>query len=115
MAGRSRPCWFEAGNSGPDSVPSQLTTQEFFEEIQRALKPGGRLIYNFIGVPLGPRSTSFRALSATMSAVFPHVRASWIELERIQNIIFLASPQEQQVPDFQVPVSGGMILTDDLN
>lgn len=101
--------------SGPDSVPPQLTTTEFFESTLRALNPNGRLIYNFIGVPTGPRSGSFQALSATISSVYPHVSASWIDLERIQNIIFVASRQERLDAEFREVPSDGVILTDDLN
>ena len=101
--------------SGPDSVPPQLTTLEFFQNVRRALKPDGRMVYNFIGVPSGPRSASFQALAATMSAAFEDVRISETFGERIQNIIFLASGNEITDMSFQKAPVDGRVLTDDLN
>ena len=103
--------------SGPDSVPPQLTTLEFFESIRRALKPGGRMIYNFIGVPSGPRSDSFSALAATMKAAFEDVRVSMLPEEFVQNIIFVASaePITGLDPEYVEALAGGPLLTDDLN
>ncbi len=57
------------------AVPPQLITREFFQNVSRVLKPGGRLIYNFIGVPHGKGSNSYRAISATISSVFSDARA----------------------------------------
>ena len=101
--------------SGPDSVPPQLTTLEFFHSVRRALKPDGRMVYNFIGIPSGPRSASFQALSATISAAFEDVRISETFGERIQNIIFLASGNAITDMSYQKAPVKGRMLTDDLN
>jgi len=101
--------------SGPDSVPPQLTTVEFFHSVRLALKPDGRMVYNFIGVPSGPRSASFKALAASMSAVFEDVRISQTFGQLVQNIIFLASGNEIKDLDYQKAPKEGRVLTDDLN
>ncbi len=100
---------------GLASAPVQLTTQEFFIAVDRTLKPGGRLIYNFIGVPQGAKSNSFRALAATMSSVFADVRASHMEGERLTNLILIASQSVMSDIAFPAAPQYGMILTDDLN
>lgn len=97
------------------SVPTQLITREFFESIDRSLVPGGRLIYNFIGVPQGSKSNSFRAIAATISSVFGDVRASVIEGESLTNIILIASQATLATMGFPSAPEGGKILTDDLN
>lgn len=100
---------------GLASAPVQLTTREFFLAAQRALKPHGRLIYNFIGVPEGERSNSFRALAATMASVFPEVRASKVRGHHLTNILLVAA--QQSLSDLPYPLAPrqGVILTDDLN
>jgi spermidine synthase len=101
--------------SGPDSVPPQLTTVEFFRSVRRALKPDGRIVFNFIGAPSGPRSASFRALAATMSTAFKDVRISETFGNRVQNIIFLASGKDMLDVANQKAQTDGPVLTDDLN
>lgn len=97
------------------SVPPQLITLEFFQSVERSLKPDGRMIYNFIGVPQGQKSNSFRAISATISEVFSDVRASNLEGEMLSNIIFVASQKSLADIEFPIAPKSGKILTDDLN
>lgn len=97
------------------SAPVQLTTREFFEACNRALIPGGRLIFNFIGVPSGPSANSFRAIAATMQTVFADVRASQIDGEDLTNLILIGAQTELADSDFPAAPTGGAILTDDLN
>ncbi len=101
--------------NGPASVPPQLTTVEFFEAAARALKPDGRLLYNFIGSPSGPRSASFQALAATISAVFADTRASATQGQGLQNIIFMASQMEMADSNFAQAPTDGVLLTDNRN
>jgi spermidine synthase len=101
---------------GLASAPVQLTTGEFFEAASRALNPGGRLIYNFIGVQSGPGSNSYRALSETMASVFADSRAALLgEGGGLTNLILIAS--QVAMNDVQYPPAprGGTLLTDDLN
>lgn len=100
---------------GLASVPTQLTTREFFEAADRALKPDGRLIFNFIGVPSGEHSNSFRALSETMASVFSEARASEIEADHLVNIILVASQSALDDLGYPQAPRGGTLLTDDLN
>lgn len=97
------------------SVPVQLTTREFFETVDRALAPGGVMMYNFIGVPSGPKSNSFRAISSTLAEVFADARASTVEGEDLTNLMLVAS----QAPLIGIPYpkapTDGVILTDDHN
>ena len=97
------------------SVPPQLITREFFEAVDRALLADGRLIFNFIGVPSGTRSNSFRALSATMGSVFTDTRASHLEGETLLNVIMMASQTTMGDIDLPDAPLDGRVLTDDLN
>jgi spermidine synthase len=101
---------------GLASAPVQLTTQEFFEAASRTLEPGGRLIYNFIGVPEGSGSNSFRALSTTMASVFADARAYQIgEGVSLVNLILIASQTWMSDVDHPPSPRDGVLLTDDLN
>jgi hypothetical protein len=93
----------------------QLTTREFFEATRRALKPDGRLLFNFIGVPSGYKSNSFRAIAATMSTVFADTRASQLEGEDLTNLILLASQTPMTDIAYPPAPTDGTLLTDDLN
>ncbi len=100
---------------GAANVPPQLTTLEFFEAVRRALKPDGRMLYNFIGTPQGARSGSFRAISATLSAAFDHVGSTEATGEQSQNIILAASPSPLDDSSLWTLPQGGLLLTDDRN
>ncbi len=100
---------------GLASIPTQLTTLEFFEAVNRALVPGGRLVYNFIGVPSGPKSNSFHAITTTMSAVFADTRASKLGEAHLVNLILIASNAPMDDIPFPPAPRDGMLLTDDLN
>jgi spermidine synthase len=97
------------------SVPPQLITIEFFQSLKQALAPDGRMILNFIGVPQGYKSNSFKAVSTTISQVFADVRASKLEGETLMNILFVASQQSLDDIGFPRSPADGMVLTDDLN
>jgi spermidine synthase len=97
------------------SVPPQLTTQEFFADVSRALEPDGRMFYNFIGVPEGDKSNSFRAISTTLASVFNDARASEVSGERLMNIILVASQVQMEENPFPQAPEDGTLLTDDLN
>ncbi len=100
---------------GLASAPPQLTTHEFFTAADRALAPGGRLIYNFIGVAEGPGSNSYRALATSMASVFADVRAVLSKGGRLENLILVASQQPlSDLPHPPAPRDGDL-LTDDLN
>lgn len=96
-------------------VPPQLVTREFFQALNKALKPAGRMIFNFIGVPEGKKSNSFRAVSATIRSVFPHLLATNLEGEHLVNIVLIASQAPLSDLSFPSAPSEGLVLTDDLN
>jgi spermidine synthase len=100
---------------GLASAPPQLTTREFFAAADRALKPGGRLIYNFIGVADGPGSNSYHALAATMASVFADTRAALADSGRLANLLLIASQQPMLDLPYPPLPRDGDILTDDLN
>lgn len=101
--------------NGPASVPPQLTTVEFYQAVNRTLKPDGKLIINFIGKPSGPGSESFKAMAATISKVFTDTRASSIRGSVLQNIIFVASHESLADTNYPLVPIDGLTLTDDLN
>jgi spermidine synthase len=100
---------------GLASAPPQLTTQEFFQAVDRALAPGGRLLYNFIGVADGPGSNSYRSLATTMSTVFADARASLTDSGHLSNLILIASQQPLDDLPYPPTPQDGDVLTDDLN
>lgn len=100
---------------GSLSVPPQLTTREFFESARDLLAPGGRLLYNFIGMPTGVGAHAFQAFSATMASVFPYTMVSDTSGTRVENILFVASNEIMpEIPFYPAP-RDGQILTDELN
>lgn len=100
--------------NGPASIPPQLTTREFFEAVERALTPNGVMLFNFIGRPEGEGSESYLALASTMAAAFAQVRASAVTGSANQNVVFVATSGDRDLP-FQRPPADGPVLTDDLN
>lgn len=101
--------------NGVNYIPPQLTTREFFEGVHRILKSEGRLFVNFIGIPAGARSNSYRALSSTISAVFKDARSSQTEGDTVRNIMFIASQTEMTNLSYTKAPTDGVVLTDDLN
>ena len=68
-------------------IPFQLTTREFFQEVQDHLRPGGVAVIN-----AGRTQTDYRlveALAATLRDVFPHVLA--VDVGRYNNTMLIAS------------------------
>ena len=100
---------------GAANVPPQLTTLEFFDAVEKTLKPDGRMLYNFIGTPEGARSGSFRAISTTLQAAFPAAGASAYDGEQSQNIILAASPTALDGLPVQSLPDDGILLTDNRN
>jgi spermidine synthase len=100
---------------GLASAPPQLTTREFFEDVNRALAPGGRLLYNFIGIADGPGSNSYRSLASTMGSVFSDTRVALTDSGHLANLVLVAS--QQPLTDLGLPPAprGAKVLTDDLN
>ena len=70
---------------------------------------------NFIGVPAGPLSESFRSLSTTISAAFDHAYVSHTKGESIQNIMIVACVDPMIMAKFYPAPTDGYLLTDDLN
>lgn len=100
---------------GAANVPPQLTTIEFFEAVRDALKPEGRMFYNFIGTPEGEMSRSFHAMGRTINAAFDHTGASTITGETTRNIILVASQASLADLDVAPLPDDGHLLTDDEN
>jgi spermidine synthase len=83
-----------------DSLPSHLTTQEFFGEIKQRLAPGGVLAYNVIGAVGGNDSKLFRSMYRTVGTQWDHswvfpigISGNGLEGQR-RNIIVLATDQD---------------------
>lgn len=68
-------------------IPFQLTTREFFQDVQAHLRPGGVAVIN-----AGRTQTDFRlvdALASTLRDVFPYVIA--VDVGRYNNTMLIAS------------------------
>jgi spermidine synthase len=107
---------FDAFDSGT-GIPPQLTTQEFFVEIDRILKPEGVYISNFVGSPQGKQSTAYEVLTSTMQSAFAFVGAQYTrdDVTERQNVLLIASPSQITTPQFEPAPTDGQILTDDRN
>lgn len=93
-------CYYE------DAIPFHLMTQEFFEELDAVLEPGGVVAYNLISAVEGGRSDLFRSLYRTAGTVWGQTwvfpverRDGQASLELTRNIVLLTSDSEvsQQV------------------
>ncbi len=73
------------------------------------------MFMNLIAIPSGPRSASYRALSATIADVFKDVRSSQTDGDTIRNIMLAASQAEMSDLPYGKAPTDGTILTDDLN
>ena len=89
--------------------------EQLLANFWRALKPDGRLIYNFIGHHEGPKAESYFALATTMSAAMEDVRVINTDVPILHNIVFIASPSGLLELDLEKAPTNGVLLTDDLN
>ena len=105
------------------SIPFQLTTQEFFEEIKHILNPNGALIINALS-NLDPDKTSMiEALVKTIESALPYVKVLKVEPDKPENvlqslcIIAMNQPIEltpAQIKDQEIQLLGnGILLKDD--
>ncbi len=94
-----------------DSLPSHLTTQEFFGEIKRRMAPDAVVAYNVIGAVEGPGSRLFRSISRTVGTTWDHVWTFPIGLAdngvptQRRNIIVLASDRETSADELTARIA----------
>jgi len=80
-----------------DSLPSHLTTQEFFTEVKKRMAPDGVLAYNLIGSVTGDNSRLFRSMYRTVGTRWDHTWVFPIGLgddgltDQRRNIVVLAT------------------------
>jgi spermidine synthase len=98
-----------------DALPFHLTTQEFFEEIDSILEPGGVCAYNIISAVEGDRSDLFRSLYRTAGTVwdnlwvFPVKREHGTDsLKANQNIVMLATDQSIDAAELLGRIESGV-------
>jgi spermidine synthase len=98
-----------------DALPFHLTTQEFFEEIDDVLAPGGVVAYNIISAVEGEQSDLFRSLYRTAGTVwdhewvFPVSRAGQTEsLSANRNIILLATDARIEEAELLARIESGV-------
>jgi len=76
------------------SVPTHLTTAEFFRDLERSMNTGGVLAMNLGGAISGDGSKFLRAELTTLREVFAHVRVFKVDPSKrddaVQNIIIVA-------------------------
>lgn len=106
----------DAFDSGT-GIPPQLTTREFFREVQRILTDEGLFLSNFVGTPAGRNAGAYTAFAHTLGSVFDVTGAHFTRNDTIerQNIILAASPLSLGVLQLEPLPEAGRILTDDRN
>ncbi|SDM29714.1 spermidine synthase [Allokutzneria albata] len=81
-----------------DSVPSALSTVEFFADVVRVLRPSGSLVANIFD---GPGLEFAKRLSATLFTAFEHVvvlaEPRVLRGRRFDNVVLVASAEEPPV------------------
>lgn len=107
------------------SIPSHLTTREFFTEMASALKPDGIVIFNIVSSVEGDYSTFFKSLLLTSQKVFPESHLFQAETDDpsdLDNLILIASKGKLNTPDRlanrpeykeNIDLSEAIVLTDD--
>ncbi|MFV0416805.1 MAG: fused MFS/spermidine synthase [Chthoniobacterales bacterium] len=83
--------------SGVHTVPSHLTSLEFFQSLNSRLKPDGVYFMNLISASQGEFSGAFRWLYRTLQEVFPSVMVFGVEgkdYRNIQNMVIVASQSD---------------------
>lgn len=86
-----------------DAIPFHLTTQEFFRTAEQKLTSKGVVVVNIIGALAGPRSKIVRSVVKTLRGIFPQIYifptlgADGANIETTQNIIILASKDQQRL------------------
>jgi len=119
-----------------ESLAGHLFTREFFARVDTALRPGGILAINMIGLPRGPAAVPWRSVDRTLAERFAHRRVFAIETtpsaqERYTNIFLAASHAPLPEPASlgndavfsvmqrgEIPPDDGLavpVLTDDYN
>ena len=84
--------------TGSAAIPFQLTTKEFFTNLDKILTDDGIVIMNTISSIEGPYGKFLRAEHQTFKSVFPYVYIFPVSYpkaeEQVQNIIIVASKKE---------------------
>jgi len=106
-----------------DALPFHLTTQEFFEEIDAVLEPGGVVAYNIISAVEGERSDLFRSLYRTAGTVWDRLWVFPVQadngghgLDLNHNIVLLATDEHLQTDQLLGRIAdrvGGRVTVED--
>jgi spermidine synthase len=107
------------------SIPPFLATREAVQQMKRALKPDGMIVFNILSARTGKYAKVYESLLTTIHEVFPQTAAFWTipaEPDAPQNVILIASnglpfPEEALQPfessrGRETPPRG-LLLTDD--
>lgn len=106
-------------------IPFHLTTQEFFQELKDALKPGGVVIFNVVSSLEGETSKFFKSLVKTSDQVFSQRKLFRAENQPetvVDNLILVVSEEKLDSPGElvgsleytgQVNTRGSEVLNDD--
>ena len=105
------------------SIPFQLTTQEFFNDVERVLHPKGAVIINALSSLDDDKTDMIQALLNSIKTAFPYVKLLRVEPDKPKDalqslcIIAMKKPIEltkEQVEEQEINLSGkSMILSDD--
>jgi spermidine synthase len=107
------------------SIPYHLTTQEFFQELLAALKPGGVVVFNVVSSIEGEYSPFFKSLLQTTQQVFQErqlFQTETLDPRELANLVLVVSQEKlastEQLagcPQYKSPIdlAGALVLTDD--
>lgn len=106
-------------------IPFHLTTKEFFETMDRSLKPGGIVVFNVVSSIEGEYSPFFKSMLYTIRQVFPNYRlfqSEHTDPDKIDNLILVVSrnslPSAEDIPVGKeylstIDLTDAVLLTDD--
>lgn len=105
------------------SIPFQLTTQEFFTEIEGVLDPEGAVLINALSSLAQDKTDMIDALVNTVRTAFPYVKVLRVEpdmpIDSLQSLCIVAMKKpieltSKQIEDQEISLSGeSLILRDD--
>jgi spermidine synthase len=79
-----------------EEIPQHLLTHEAFQEVRRALRPGGALILNYVSYPEKPKTRMVATIKKVLEKTYPKVDIFAAGVPgKLNNLILVAMTQER--------------------